>query len=195
MGNMGISKSAFTLRDDNLLRALMTPCWISKAYNPQEIDKPQIRQYDALWDTGATGTVISKRVAQELGIKPVGMRQVFTASSGNTGILTNEYLINVHLPNNVGIAFVRATEGTLNGFDVLVGMDIISKGDLAITHKDGKTAFSFQMPSTHDIDFVEEDNEEKRLQFHTPIKKEKTPGRNDLCPCGSGRKYKNCHGK
>jgi len=21
------------------------------------------------------------------------------------------------------------------------------------------------------------------------------PGRNDLCPCGSGRKYKNCHGR
>jgi len=20
-------------------------------------------------------------------------------------------------------------------------------------------------------------------------------GRNDLCPCGSGKKYKNCHGK
>ena len=21
------------------------------------------------------------------------------------------------------------------------------------------------------------------------------PGRNDLCPCGSGKKYKNCHGR
>ncbi|UAY52803.1 preprotein translocase subunit SecA [Ferruginibacter albus] len=28
-----------------------------------------------------------------------------------------------------------------------------------------------------------------------PIRVEKTPGRNDLCPCGSGKKYKNCHGK
>ncbi len=28
-----------------------------------------------------------------------------------------------------------------------------------------------------------------------PIKVEKTPGRNDLCPCGSGKKYKHCHGK
>jgi len=23
---------------------------------------------------------------------------------------------------------------------------------------------------------------------------EKRPGRNDMCPCGSGKKYKNCHG-
>ena len=28
-----------------------------------------------------------------------------------------------------------------------------------------------------------------------PIRAEKTVGRNDPCPCGSGKKYKNCHGK
>ena len=28
-----------------------------------------------------------------------------------------------------------------------------------------------------------------------PIKKDKKVGRNDLCPCGSGKKYKQCHGK
>ena len=29
----------------------------------------------------------------------------------------------------------------------------------------------------------------------TPVKVEKKVGRNDPCPCGSGLKYKNCHGK
>lgn len=28
-----------------------------------------------------------------------------------------------------------------------------------------------------------------------PVVAEKLPGRNDLCPCGSGKKFKNCHGK
>ncbi len=28
-----------------------------------------------------------------------------------------------------------------------------------------------------------------------PVKVEKMPGRNDQCPCGSGKKYKHCHGK
>lgn len=28
-----------------------------------------------------------------------------------------------------------------------------------------------------------------------PVKKEVRVGRNDLCPCGSGKKYKNCHGQ
>ena len=29
----------------------------------------------------------------------------------------------------------------------------------------------------------------------TPVKVDKQVGRNDPCPCGSGKKYKNCHGK
>ena len=29
----------------------------------------------------------------------------------------------------------------------------------------------------------------------TPVKANKQVGRNDPCPCGSGKKYKNCHGK
>ncbi len=32
-------------------------------------------------------------------------------------------------------------------------------------------------------------------QNHQPIVKDKLPGRNDPCPCGSGKKFKNCHGK
>lgn len=32
-------------------------------------------------------------------------------------------------------------------------------------------------------------------QPRTPIIKDKMPGRNDPCPCGSGKKFKNCHGK
>ena len=28
-----------------------------------------------------------------------------------------------------------------------------------------------------------------------PVKKDKKPGRNDLCPCGSGKKYKKCCGR
>lgn len=30
---------------------------------------------------------------------------------------------------------------------------------------------------------------------NTPIVKDKLPGRNDPCPCGSGKKFKNCHGR
>ena len=32
-------------------------------------------------------------------------------------------------------------------------------------------------------------------QPRTPVVKDKLPGRNDPCPCGSGKKFKNCHGR
>jgi preprotein translocase subunit SecA len=32
-------------------------------------------------------------------------------------------------------------------------------------------------------------------QVTQPIVKEKKVGRNDPCPCGSGKKYKQCHGR
>ena len=40
-------------------------------------------------------------------------------------------------------------------------------------------------------------NASQRPGYHGTIKKEgkKEPGRNDPCPCGSGKKYKNCCGK
>lgn len=53
---------------------------------------------------------------------------------------------------------------------------------------------------------VDLDNEEQRAaanndtrenvsENHTPLVKDKMSGRNDPCPCGSGKKFKNCHGK
>ncbi len=34
-----------------------------------------------------------------------------------------------------------------------------------------------------------------RTQAQQPVRVEKKVGRNDPCPCGSGKKYKNCHGR
>ena len=38
-------------------------------------------------------------------------------------------------------------------------------------------------------------NDTRAQQPRSPIIKDKLPGRNDPCPCGSGKKFKNCHGK
>ena len=35
----------------------------------------------------------------------------------------------------------------------------------------------------------------REQQKPEPIRVQKTPGRNDPCPCGSGKKFKNCHGR
>ena len=41
-------------------------------------------------------------------------------------------------------------------------------------------------PSTYKLKFI---------PICEPIVKGDQVGRNDPCPCGSGKKYKNCHGK
>ena len=38
-------------------------------------------------------------------------------------------------------------------------------------------------------------NDTRGQQPRTPLVKDKLPGRNDPCPCGSGKKFKNCHGR
>lgn len=38
-------------------------------------------------------------------------------------------------------------------------------------------------------------NAEEASVKREPVRKEREIGRNELCPCGSGKKYKNCHGR
>ncbi|MGX7013198.1 preprotein translocase subunit SecA [Vagococcus silagei] len=42
---------------------------------------------------------------------------------------------------------------------------------------------------------TEEQGQVSSDQKKKPVKVEEKIGRNDMCPCGSGKKYKNCHGK
>jgi uncharacterized protein YecA (UPF0149 family) len=69
-------------------------------------------------------------------------------------------------------------------------MDIITLGDFAVTNFNGNTCMSFRVPSLHQIDYVEEAN-----AFTTPMVSNTKVSRNELCPCGSGKKFKHCHGK
>jgi hypothetical protein len=41
-------------------------------------------------------------------------------------------------------------------YDVVIGMDVIGKGDLAMTNLNDRTTFSFRIPSAEVIDFSKE---------------------------------------
>lgn len=56
-------------------------------------------------------------------------------------------------------------------------------------HRDDLTDESQRRASHQDT------RESAQQRNHTPIIKEKMPRPNDPCPCGSGKKFKNCHGK
>ena len=127
--------------------------------DPTKQEKITIEEFIGIWDTGATGSVITSRVVEKLGLKAIRVTEVHHA--GGTSV-SNVYLVNIALPNNVMVQGVRVTEGILPESDdaeVLIGMDIIGMGDFAITNAGGRTTLSFRMPPSKEIDFIPEVNE------------------------------------
>lgn len=182
---------AFTLRFTGKAQQLVTDIQVLPAFDPANPPpSPAVFATKALWDTGASKSCISPKVVAALSLASTGTAQVFHAGGAGT---TPTYVVNFQLPNRVGAAGVLVSEfpSMGNNFEVLVGMDIIGLGDLALTHVGGKTCMSFRIPSVAENDFVQEGN---RLLFAGV-------GRNDACPCGAkqpdGRpvKFKNCHGR
>jgi len=44
------------------------------------------------------------------------------------------------------------------------------------------------------LNIIISNQEEEKITDNTNIKEEKKVGRNEKCPCGSGKKFKHCHG-
>lgn len=192
---------AFTLKSqklENQIRSdiqIMHPFPIKKASNGKLIlPRGPIFTGKALWDTGATASVISSQIVKELGLSPTGKVDIQTANGKNN---TYTYIVNIGLPNGVLIIGNQVSECEhLKNMDVIIGMDIIKKGDFSITNYNKKTCVSYRYPSIKTIDYVEEAKQMKSQKEQK--KKIVKVGRNDPCPCGKKKdngepvKYKNC---
>ena len=184
MQPLGRQPTAFTSRYNGRSNVLANDVGIAEAFDPEQPPKQPPQAFKAIWDTGATNSVITSKVIDQCGLKATGITDVHTAQ-GTTR--TETFLVAILLPNDVVFPSVRVSKGAIHDADVLIGMDIISRGDFAVTNRDGKTVFSFRMPSIQCIDFV------KSPQYRTPVLSNKI-SRNAPCPCGSGKKYKHCCG-
>ena len=146
------------------------------------------KKWKSLWDTGATNTVITHNVVEELGLMPVSVGE---ASTPQGRYRAYKYYINLFLPNGVVFPKLLVMEGKPTGCDILIGMDVIGQGDFAVSNYQGKTTFSYRFPSLATIDFVNNSYIKPfgiRADSNGPLK-------NSKCPCGSGKKYKQCCGK
>jgi len=164
--------SAFTAKADGRMQVLTTKVQvsISQFFASQFGITPSPEDVEAIWDTGASGTVLSERLVKKLNLPPIGKRLV---SSCSESYESSVYIVDIALPNNVGVVGVQVTEAkNIGRFDVLIGIDIITIGDLSICNYKGKTSFSFRIPSSSKrIDYVEEAN---KLNFYR--KKTRHPG-------------------
>jgi predicted aspartyl protease len=173
---------AFSTTFPFITRQLQTNLFVSDGLlaRAEAPEKSGAKEYVAIWDTGASSTAISKKVVSDLMLPVVSMGTTSTAA-GMTD--TTIHRVHLWLPNYVVIEKCRANcvpglEDIL-GVDLLIGMDVMCQGDLAISNFQEKTVLSFRIPSVATTDYV----------------KESAPARNGPCPCGSGKKYKHCHGK
>lgn len=186
----GIQQKSFTVRYPFISNVIQSEVIIRHPLGPNEttpdISKPFFK-CNAIWDTGATGTMITEKIANELGLVHHSFRNI----KGINDIKTVPvYKVALELPNGVGLKSINVAQckDLAGGFQMLIGMDIMSQGDLAISHTNGQTFFTFRMPSYGLIDFTGK----AKL---APVKNSNKIGRNDPCHCGSGKKFKNCHGK
>lgn len=143
-------KLAFSATNPQFHREIITFAGITK---PQKDGKFEIKQYNALWDTGATNSVITPKVVNDLGLIPISYTNVCHAG-GNSKVKV--YLVNIVLPNNIIIPNVRVSEcaDQAGRFDMIIGMDIISLGDFSISGQGSKRIVSFCMPSSFTLDYV-----------------------------------------
>jgi predicted aspartyl protease len=129
---------SFTLKSNTgILRVLITQVEIVVPGQSTSL------KVNAIWDTGAMGSVITENVVKALGLKPTGIKRVSTA---NGEADQNTYTVHIGLPNRVLIQDITVTE--------VKGMDVITLGDFSITNHNGTTCMSFRFPSSHEIDFV-----------------------------------------
>ncbi len=107
---------------------------------------------NALWDTGATNTCVSDRLAKEQSLIASNVVKIAT---GNGIIEVSSYTIHLRFPNGLEFKGLEMPEFkyTHDDCDLILGMDIITQGDFAITNQHGRTRFSFRIPSLHSLDY------------------------------------------
>ena len=180
--------ASFTVRADGKLPVIIFDVVMSPAtLGERNYSNPVRRRCRAMWSTGAARSQLSRKLIEELGLEVIvkeeeGKQQLF-------------YGLDVYLPNKVRMAKVEMTEIEhalpYSGIECIIGMDIISMGDCSVSHSDGNTFFSFRVPSLGGTDYVEQSNKQQKASPRSPT----MVRRNQMCPCGSGKRYKNCCGR
>jgi hypothetical protein len=163
---------SFTVDSDFVCHALYSEVGIGKP-STNVVLSPECESLVGLWDTGATSCAIKSSAAACINAQPIG-RVIVGGVHGQQEC--NQYMINLYLPNRICLQFVPATELSNDaGFDLLIGMDVITMGDFSTSTLDEKTSFTFRIPSCQKQDFVAY-----------------RPKDTVVCACGSGMMYKNC---
>jgi hypothetical protein len=143
-----MSLHTFTLKSNGLLDRIITQVGVSQSQRFCEYQGVDMvsSEATALWDTGASGSCVSRELARTLGLRAVKQCQI-TGVGGSQE--SNVYIVDIRLPNQITVSNVQVTEFLDNGkFEMILGMDIITFGDFSITNFNRESVFQFSYPPT-----------------------------------------------
>lgn len=99
-------------------------------------------------DTGATSSMLSEVVAEELQLYPCGEISVSGVHGADN---SNLYFVDIVFGSGYTLSNHRVSGASGNaGFDLLIGMDILSLGELHLVSVHGNSVFRFGIPSLSD---------------------------------------------
>lgn len=116
-------------------------------------DRSRAREVLALVDTGAMGSAVSRSVAEELGLECVG--EIFVAGATSERrvkrTLKSARLVFQGDGGETSVVDLAVLSGLVaKDYDVIIGMDILSKGDMVISNKGGQMWVSLRFPPSND---------------------------------------------
>lgn len=105
---------------------------LSDANNPKGVVEKSTASFIGIFDTGASRSVVSDRVAERLNLAITGK---CTVSTANGEAVHKTHAINIVLPNGLAFPALQVTSGPIGSTDFLLGMDIIGQGDFIISRR------------------------------------------------------------
>ena len=150
---------AITYKADRLLSRVITRLSIQHAEEfcvPRGLPLKPV-EVRAMWDTGSTGCCVIEKLAKALNLISIASLDLTSANGSKPA---NVYLLDIFFPDNTRAKNVVAAEIIPSGeFEIIIGMNIIARGDFALSNDQGKTVLAFRLPSAHSpIDFSEQED-------------------------------------
>jgi hypothetical protein len=148
-----LHSDSFTIKTRKNELFLTTSVGISTPFDETHIKRiPKPYWTAALWDTGATHCSITASLAKELDLIPASKVRVEHAKGVS---YENLYFLTLHVTKKYYVEIeLTECQSVSNNFEIIIGMNVISHGDFALTSKNGIITFSFRLPSSTHIDFT-----------------------------------------
>jgi predicted aspartyl protease len=124
--------------------------------NLYKLNQNNYIEYNALWDTGASRSLIDKKVVRDLDLKSIATTNLkhFSIKKQANIYSVDIIIFNTRGKKEVLIENLKVAEDEYLGADVIIGLDlIVNFFDVAITNTEKIINFSIRCPSIQTIDF------------------------------------------